>query len=59
MLTDLGGDVMDPTLETNRLFFDETELTNQQARQRLAEGIAGADDGELFFGTAHDRKPSF
>jgi TldD protein len=48
MLTDLGGDIMNPTLETNRLFFDETELTNEQARQRLSEGIAGADDGELF-----------
>ncbi len=39
---------MDPILETDRLFFGETELSHAQARRRLSEGLAGADDGELF-----------
>jgi TldD protein len=39
---------MDPTEATDRIFFEETDLTKNVARQRLAEGLDGADDGELY-----------
>ncbi len=39
---------MNPTVETDRMFFDVADLTREGARKRLAEGITGADDGELF-----------
>jgi TldD protein len=39
---------MDPTEATDRIFFEETDLTKNVVRQRLAEGLDGADDGELY-----------
>lgn len=39
---------MDPSLETDRIFFEEAGLDRAKARGRLEEGLSGADDGELF-----------
>jgi len=39
---------MDPTAATDRIFFEEAGLDRDAARRRLAEGLDGADDGELF-----------
>ncbi len=39
---------MDPISATDRLFFEETGLEPAAARKSLMDGLAGADDGELF-----------
>ncbi len=39
---------MDPSAAADRCFFQEQDLTRDSARRRLAEGLHGADDGELY-----------
>lgn len=39
---------MDPKSLTDDIFFANSDLDIAQARRRLEEGLAGADDGELF-----------
>lgn len=39
---------MDPKTLTDEIFFGDSDLDLAQARRRLEDGLAGADDGELF-----------
>jgi TldD protein len=50
---------MDAITKTNELFFNQTELTEDQIMPVIGDALAGSDDGELFLEESHSESLAF
>lgn len=50
---------MDAITKTNELFFNQTELTEDQIMPVIGDALAGSDDGELFLEESHSKSLVF